>query len=209
MNVNLRTGIATGNGNDTLSSIENASGSDGADTMIGTRRANLFFQLYGGSDTVRMGGGNDAVGPGSGANTLSGGSGRDLVYYAGGKDPDHLHTAVTVDLGAGTSSAGDELKGFEFVLGSIHDDTLIGDSGPNRLFGGSGDDVLSGRGGGDRLYGDPGADEADGGAGIDRCRAEVEVGCELPSPTARAAERGSSLWLVIRAELRSTLGNPI
>jgi Ca2+-binding RTX toxin-like protein len=207
MNVNLRTGIATGDGNDTLSSIENASGSDGADTMIGTRRDNVFFLLLAGNDIVRMGGGNDWVGPGSGANDLAGGAGRDLVYYGGGRDPDHRHRAVTVDLGAGTSSSGDSLRGFELVWGSIHDDTLIGDGGPNRLYGDSGDDVLRGLAGADRLLGQRGADEANGGAGIDRCRAEIEVGCELPSPA--ATDRGSALWRAIQAELRSTLRNSV
>ena len=38
MHVNLRTGIATGDGTDTLISIENATGSPGADKMVGMGR---------------------------------------------------------------------------------------------------------------------------------------------------------------------------
>jgi Ca2+-binding RTX toxin-like protein len=178
MNVNLRTGIATGDGTDTLSSIEGATGSDEADTMIGDGRDNSFRLLYGGNDVVRAGGGDDFVAPGAGANVLSGGTGSDLVFYLGGQDPDHPHTAVTVDLGGGTSSAGDRLSGFEDVWGSIYNDTLIGDSGPNRLYGYTGDDVLRGRAGDDRLVGLGGVDEANGGAGTDRCRAEVQLSCE-------------------------------
>jgi Ca2+-binding RTX toxin-like protein len=178
MIVNLRTGVATGDGTDTLSSIEGATGSGEADTMIGDGRDNAFYQLYGGNDVVRAGGGNDFVAPGAGANVLSAGTGSDLLFYVGGQDPDHPHTAVTVDLGAGTSSAGDSLSGFEDVWGSIYNDTLIGDSGPNRLYGYTGNDVLRGRAGDDRLVGLGGVDEANGGAGTDRCRAEVQLSCE-------------------------------
>jgi Ca2+-binding RTX toxin-like protein len=181
MNVNLQTGIATGDGTDTLSSIEGATGSDGADTMIGNDRGNSFFWLFDGNDTVRSGGGNDFVAPGVGANTLSGGAGRDMVGYLGGKDFEHDHPAVTVDLGAGTSSAGDTLSGFEDVSGSAFGDTLIGDDGPNRFYGDSGDDVLQGLGGDDKLVGLGGTDEANGGPGTDRCRAETTARCEIVS----------------------------
>jgi len=186
MNVNLRTGIATGDGTDTLSSIEAATGSNGADTMIGNKKANAFYYLFAGDDIVHAGGGNDSVNPGSGANVLYGGAGQDIVGYYGGDDPDHHHSAVTVDLRAGTSSAGDALIDFEGVSGSIHDDILLGDDGPNDLFGFEGHDVLRGGAGDDRLNGQGGADEAYGGAGIDRCRAEIRHSCslhvELPQP---------------------------
>ena len=178
MNVNLRTGIATGDGTDTLSSIEGATGSEKADTMIGNDKANAFFWLFGGKDTVRGGGGNDYVAPGAGANILSGGPGRDLVSFLGGTGFGHDHSAVTLDLGAGTSSAGDTLSGFEDVFGSVGNDTLIGDNGPNGLYGDRGNDVLDGRGGDDRLVGQGGVDEANGGAGTDRCRAETTKNCE-------------------------------
>jgi Ca2+-binding RTX toxin-like protein len=178
MNVNLRTGIATGDGTDTLDGIEGATGSDKADTMIGDRKDNAFFWLYDGYDTVRGSGGDDFVESSAGPNALSGGPGRDLVLYLDGEDFDHQHTAVTVDLGAGTSSSGDILSGFEDVLGSPEGDTLIGDDGPNSLYGYLGNDVLSGAAGDDRLFGGRGEDEADGGIGADHCRAETQVDCE-------------------------------
>ena len=65
--VNLRSGVATGDGTDTLDSIEGATGSDGDDTMIGTGKANSFFFLLGGDGIVHVGGGDDVVVPGSGA----------------------------------------------------------------------------------------------------------------------------------------------
>ena len=179
MNVNLRTGIATGDGTDTLSSIEGATGSDKADTMIGNGKANSFFWLFAGNDTVKAGGGDDFVAPGTGANDLSGGAGEDLLFYLGGSDFEHEHPAVTVNLVAGTSSAGDTLSGFEDVFGSVGSDVLIGDGRANSLYGYTGDDVLKGLGGDDRLVGLGGADAANGGSGTDRCRAESTMDCEI------------------------------
>jgi len=178
MDINLRTGIATGDGTDTLSSIENATGSNGADMMIGNAKANYFHDLLAGDDTVRAGGGNDIVNPGAGANVIFGGPGEDTAGFYGGTDPDHLHGAVTVDLDAGTSSSGDSLNGFEDVSGSTHGDTLIGDDGPNTFHGDMGADILKGMAGDDFLVGNGGADEANGGYGTDRCRAETVKNCE-------------------------------
>ena len=178
MNINLRTGIATGDGTDSLSGIEGATGSDKADTMIGNGKSNLFTWMFLGNDTVKAGGGSDYVESSAGANVLSGGAGRDLLFYLDGKDFDHQHHAVTVDLGTGTSSSGDTLSGFEDVFGSPNDDILIGGSGRSRLFGWLGDDVLKGRAGNDRLDGMDGSDRAYGGKGDDRCHAEVRRNCE-------------------------------
>jgi Ca2+-binding RTX toxin-like protein len=212
MYVNLRTGIATGDGTDTLSGIEGATGSDKADTMIGNGKDNAFFWLFDGNDTVHAGGGNDFVEPGAGANALSGGRGRDLVFYLGGRDFHHQHAGVTVNLGAGTSSTGDTLTGFENVFGSIHNDTLIGDEGPNRLSGYYGDDVLKGRAGDDTLVGQGGADEANGGIGTDSCWAETQTNCELPSGAAMGARPSSAElqpWPKVLAKLSSTHVHPM
>ena len=178
MSVNLRTGIATGDGTDSLSSIEGATGSDKADTMIGDAKSNYFFWLFLGNDTVKARGGSDYVESSAGANVLSGGAGRDLLFYFDGKDFHHQHHAVTVDLGTNTSSSGDTLSGFEGVFGSPYDDTLIGGSGRSRLFGWLGDDTLKGRAGNDLLDGMDGSDRAYGGKGDDRCHAEVRRNCE-------------------------------
>ena len=73
--------------------------------------------------------------------------------------------AVTVDLGAGTSTGGsgtDTLKHIDDVSGSDFDDSLTGSSGDNVLYGEGGNDTLSG-GAGDN----DGADSFDGGGGID------------------------------------------
>jgi Ca2+-binding RTX toxin-like protein len=178
MNVNLRTGAATGDGNDTLIDIEGATGSDGVDTMIGDGKANSFFWLFGGDDTIDAGAGNDFVAPGSGANVVAGGKGIDTISMLGGKRFHDRQGGITVDLVAGTSSAGDSLGGFENVFGSVGNDVLIGDSASNTLSGYYGNDVLIGHSGDDKLIGQGGRDRAKGGNGTDRCGAEVARSCE-------------------------------
>jgi Ca2+-binding RTX toxin-like protein len=197
MNVNLRTGIATGDGTDALTSIEGATGSDLGDTMIGNRKNNSFFWLFGGFDVVKAGGGDDFVESSQGANDLAGGKGSDFVIYLDGRDFDHQHSAVAVDLAAGTSSTGDTLSGFENVFGSPHRDLLRGDGVHNLLYGWLGDDVLKGRGGDDRLIGDAGADKGYGGPGIDRCRTEQRTACEITPGKSRGEARIA--WFVARA----------
>ena len=188
MNINLRTGIATGDGTDTLSSIEAATGSNKSDTLIGNAKTNLLTWTFGGNDTVRGGGGDDFIESSSGANTLKGGAGSDMVFYLDGRDLEHQHDAVTVNLEKGRSSSGDTLSGFEAVFGSPKDDTIIGDVGANNLFGWLGDDLLKGRAGADRLHGMDGSDLANGGQGTDRCHAEVRRNCE----PVRRRDRGGS-----------------
>ena len=56
-----------------------------------------------------------------------------------------------------------DVSTFEYVTGSMHDDTLTGDHRDNHLVGGGGDDDLDGGAGMDLLIGGPGADELDGG----------------------------------------------
>jgi len=185
--VNLVAGTATGEGSDVLVSIEGASGSLGDDTMVGDAQDNLFLDLAEGDDTVAAGAGDDLVDGGEGADHLDGGPGVDLLGYV--QSP----VGVTVDLGAGTASDGDALAGFEGLFGSFHDDTLVGDGGPNLIAGFPGDDTIVGGAGDDELYGDEDEDSADGGLGTDICDAEVETACESdPSPFARAAAARST-----------------
>ena len=70
--------------------------------------------------------------------------------------------------GTGGAATGDVYLGFENMIGSGFNDTLLADGGANRLDGGGGNDWLEGRGGADWLRGDAGADTLVGGAGNDR-----------------------------------------
>jgi Ca2+-binding RTX toxin-like protein len=123
--VNLATGAGLGGqaAGDTLTSIENLTGSAFADTLTGNA-------------------GNNTLTGGAGADVLDGGAGIDTASYAGNI------TAVTVNLATGTAAggqaAGDMLSNIENLLGSVFADTLTGNAGNNTLTGGAGGDVLDG-----------------------------------------------------------------
>ena len=138
-----------GAGSDTLTNIENLTGSAFDDTLTGDANANTLHGL-GGDDTLQGGAGND---------TLDGGDGTDTASYA------DAASGVTVSLAIGTAQdtigAGtDTLTNIENLTGSGHNDTLTGDAGANVLAGGAGDDTLSGGGGNDTLDGGDGTDTA-------------------------------------------------
>jgi Ca2+-binding RTX toxin-like protein len=59
------------------------------------------------------------------------------------------------------------MVGIENIIGSAHNDWLIGNDGVNRIEGGAGNDHIEGRAGDDVLAGGAGADWLDGGDGID------------------------------------------
>ena len=125
-----------------------------------------FLDGGAGDDVILGGSGNDAIVGGEGADQIDGGAGdRDIVSFEGSKAgvTVNLHTG----LGSGGEAEGDTYTNVEFVHGSTHNDTLIGDNGTNRLVGHNGDDHLIGGAGNDWLIGGRGADLLDGGAGID------------------------------------------
>ncbi|MEI8266615.1 MAG: Ig-like domain-containing protein [Betaproteobacteria bacterium] len=78
--VNLTTGLATGGqGNDTLSGIENVNGTDGNDSITGDANANKL-EGRGGNDTLAGEAGNDSLYGGDGNDSLNGGLGADRFY---------------------------------------------------------------------------------------------------------------------------------
>ena len=147
--VNLTTGSATGDGNDTLSGIENASGSSFADSLRGDagnnvlngRGGNDAIQGLAGDDTINGGPGVDELGGGAGDDSLAGGSGADALRGGGGND------------------------------------TLQGGPGADTLMGMKGDDSLSGNAGKDFHKGGPGSDRCiPGTPGLSR--GDIAIGCE-------------------------------
>lgn len=126
--VNLFSGVATGEGSDTLIGIEN---------------------LIGGS-------GDDFVTASLAANKLEGGSGIDTLSFESSGFGVTVNLATGT--GTGGHAQGDLISGFENLRGSALVDRLTGDSGANHLQGFAGNDFLTGGGGGDRLDGGAGAD---------------------------------------------------
>ena len=140
--VNLLTGLGSGGDaqGDTLSGIENITGSAFADVLTGDNGANTL------------------VG-GAGADVLVGGLGTDTADYSSSA------AAVNVNLltgsGAGGDAQGDTLATIENIIGSAFADTLTGNAVANTLDGRSGNDTLIGGAGADALIGGAGTDTAD------------------------------------------------
>lgn len=133
--VNLGTASASGHGADALSGIEVLEGSDFADTLLGSF-------------------GNDRLIGGAGNDVLDGGGGVDVADFSG------LPSPVSVDLVAGTATGDgtDRLRSLEHIVGSAHDDIMIGNPASNTFDGGAGNDRLRGGAGADRLVGGAGKD---------------------------------------------------
>ncbi|OWJ66131.1 calcium-binding protein [Inquilinus limosus] len=124
---------------DTLTGIENLTGSALADSLHGDA-------------------GNNVLIGGAGADALVGDAGIDTADYSASA------AGVTVDLAPGTGvggdAEGDTLSGIENLVGSAFSDHLYGDGGVNALAGGAGDDTLRGGAGADALDGGDGSDFA-------------------------------------------------
>ncbi|MEM8837421.1 MAG: DUF5801 repeats-in-toxin domain-containing protein [Pseudomonadota bacterium] len=112
--VNLADGTATGQGSDTLTSIENVIGSAGNDDIIGNDQANR----------IEGGGGDDDIFAGGGSDEIFGGADNDELF--GGADNDTLFGGI----------GNDELSGDEGA------DILIGGEGIDILAGGEGVDTF-------------------------------------------------------------------
>lgn len=187
--VDLSTGTATGDGSDVLAHLESVWGSESDDHIIGNSSGNLLVGSSGNDVLIGLGG-DDCLLPGIGENTVDGGDGFDSYTasaifacesspFPGQVSPT---SGVTVDLSKGTaihSGVTDTLVSIEGAYGTSQEDTLIGDEGDNRLFGGPSADEIRGNEGDDLLHGGMGTDRLDGGAGTDSClEGEVLLMCE-------------------------------
>ncbi len=177
--VDLASGTAFGQGDDTLTDIENVIGSTEDDEITGDAGAN---QLDGND-------GDDILDGGLGEDTLRGRAGSDIFLHSGGDDifdgtgdlfffeEDTVDysglggSPIFVDLEAGTAedddSLDDTLIDIENVIGTGEADQIRGDAQNNELTGGAGDDLLDGRDGFDVLNGGAGNDQVLGGGGGD------------------------------------------
>lgn len=171
----LNTGIATGQGDDTFSGIENLRGTDSDDLLIGDSGPNRIWGESGndtiiggaGADSLRGGGGDDVIVPGPGDDYANGSSGLDILDFS------DAASGVTVNLTAGTANGEgrDEFADFFHIVGSDFDDHLTGSDRRNEISGRGGNDTIIGLGTADLLIGGSGDDFIDGGEGDDELKA--------------------------------------
>ncbi len=143
-----------GSGMDTITNVENVSGSDFADTITGDENANVIYG-NGGDDTIIYGTGGD---------TVYGGDGDDVIDDAAGIQMGDYADTIYGEAGNDTIWTG---GGADILDGGTGDDTLYGEGGDDTLIGGTGNDTLNGGDGNDLFIfqeGD-GADVIIGGSG--------------------------------------------
>ena len=172
----LRNRVASGQGSDVFSSIENLIGSPWNDYLVGDSANNRLVGMAG-SDFVWGNEGEDILADQTPytmeVNQLIGGPGYDILY--GGKATDVANfggspLGVTVDLATGVASGEgtDQMSGIDDVVGTVTNDVIRGNSAANNLNGNGGEDRIFGSGGNDTIEGNTGNDELHGEAGIDR-----------------------------------------
>jgi Ca2+-binding RTX toxin-like protein len=172
--VDLSTGIATGEGTDTLISVDSILGSPYGDTIIGDDspngpsggdgdddiRAGAGYEpdtpywadhdrIIGGlgNDEIYGEGHHDEIYPGPGDDFVDGGLERDEINYRGSLNA--IWASLIEERAEGDGI--DTLIGIEQLSGSSLNDTLIGDAGSNSLNGWGGKDLVYGRRGADFL----------------------------------------------------------
>ncbi|MBA91908.1 MAG: hypothetical protein CMJ43_14605 [Phyllobacteriaceae bacterium] len=146
--------------------VDVITGTNNPETLTGTSGSDRIVGL-GGADTLIGLTGDDILIGGTGADILNGGAGIDTVGFGGSA------TAVRVDIrstggGLGGDAHGDTYLSIENIFGSLHNDTLIGNSGDNGISANGGNDLLFGLDGNDYLNGMDGNDTLIGGTGADR-----------------------------------------
>jgi len=133
--------VGGGAGTDTLTSIENLTGSAFGDHLTGNSVANV-------------------LNGGAGDDVLNGGAGRDTASYADASSGVTVSLAVAGAQNVGGGQGTDTLTAIENLAGSDYGDVLTGNSGNNILTGGNGNDTLEGGAGNDTLDGGAGNDTA-------------------------------------------------
>jgi Ca2+-binding RTX toxin-like protein len=164
--VNLAAGTASGQGNDTLVSIEDVIGSKRSDSLIGDGFGNILdggngndhLVGNGGDDFLIGGAGNDHLTASSGFDLLDGGAGNDHLA-AGDGDNDIFAGAGNDKIVAGS--------GFDFIDAGDGNDNISSGAGDDEVYAGAGNDKVTGGEGNDWIDGGAGKDNMIGGAGDD------------------------------------------
>jgi Ca2+-binding RTX toxin-like protein len=161
-----------------LNTIENVTGGDGNDTLIGDSPKPNEDQAKNvtGENVLKGGLGDDSFVGNGAADVFIGGDGYDTVSYENSAEP----VSATIDGVAGDGGASDEtpisgrrdniMPDIESIIGGFGDDTLKGSDRTDvmeLLRGGPGNDYVDGRGGNDVVRGGDGADTLVGSEGDD------------------------------------------
>jgi len=211
--VNLAAGTGMGGDaqGDTLTEIENLTGSNHGDTLTGNGGANVL-RGEGGDDRLEGGDGSDDLFGGAGDDVLSDSSDYDVSLHQILDGGDGIDTAdyshwlhgrgVVLDLQSGIGEGGSlTLVAIENLVGTRFSfDTLFGDDGRNVIDGLAGDDWLIGRGGDDVLRGGAGADILYGDEGGDTASyfvSTVGVVIDLAAGTASGGDAQGDTFLSI------------
>jgi len=152
-------------GTDTLSNIENLSGSNFADNLTGNTSNNVLIGNNG-NDTINGGAGNDTMRGGEGNDAIIGGDGIDVADHSSATSNTVLEISRSKAAKDGQGGA-DTLVGIENLKGGAFNDIMVGDHNANLIEGENGDDILYGNGGNDTLNGGDGDDFLRGGLGND------------------------------------------
>lgn len=173
VNVDLTNNIVNNNGEggtDTITNIQNVTGSDANDIIKGNAQDNIIFG----------GNGNDVLSGMGGNNTLDGGTGDNTASYA------DATSGITVDLALSNNQVldngfggVDSLTNIQNIIGSNHDDVFSTTTGSIHINGGAGNDIfyvngddasitqLEGHSGNNLYYAGAGLNQYIGGTGRD------------------------------------------
>ena len=179
-----------GAGSDTLTAMENLTGSGFADTLTGNTGNNVI-DGGAGADIIAGGAGNDTITGGAGNDAIDGGAGTDVAVFSGNRT-DYVITGArtgtkTSLIITGRSGGTDTLTGVEQLQfadglvtvptilttgndtynGTANADLAMGLAGNDTMNGAAGSDALDGGDGNDTLNGDAGDDQLTGAAGTD------------------------------------------
>lgn len=164
----------------------------------------------------------------AGNNILAGTKVRGLIDGLGGRDTATYQAAESgivillsnPEFNAG-HAGGDTFRNIEVIVGSAHNDQLIGNEQAHEFQGGAGDDLLMGGGGADTLIGGEdndiliggeGADVIDGGSGINiasYAEATGRVTASLLNPSVNAGEAAGDSYRLIQNLTGSNFGDTL
>lgn len=195
----------TGQGVETLVSVEKILGSTFNDTLAGDDGANTITG-GGGADQLAGKGGDDILVVGEGASTVDGGGGSDTISFlnvSGGVRYSLALQGAAQDTGHGVMLT----TNLESVTGSAFGDTLIGDDNANVIIGGGGADNVSAQGGDDVIIVGDGANTVDGGIGVDTLSFQNASGGIKFSLGLQGASQDTGHGVVVASNLENVTGS--